>query len=114
MTRVVIVACDTSCRCRALRCERESARPVLAGVVSWLVSAVCLSRTEWGALKSIATVTALVLLVYALVVGPQVRSLLGRSALPRLTEPDQPIPDQPIPDQPPNEAADHTPLTDHS
>lgn len=88
---------------------RQAARPMLAGVVSWVVSAALLTQTEWGAPKSMAAVTALVLLTYLLIVGPQLRSLLGRSALARsaASEPS-------IPAQQPNEAADHTPLTDHS
>jgi hypothetical protein len=69
----------------------QAARPALAGVVSWVVSALLLSNSEWGPTWSMVTVTLMVLVIYVVIVGPQFRSLLGRSALPR-EEPADPVP----------------------
>ncbi|MEP7054470.1 MAG: oligosaccharide flippase family protein [Actinomycetota bacterium] len=86
---------------------RQATRPILAGVVSWVISAALLVRTEWGPTWSLVSVMFLTLVTYAVIVGPQFRSLLGRSAMPAVAV-DEPPYAGPVAD----DALDATPLTD--
>jgi PST family polysaccharide transporter len=87
---------------------RQSARPLLAGVLSWVVSALLLNSTEWGAPRSMAAVVSIVLVIYLLVAGRHMRSLLGGSALPPAGADDAPFREGPY-----AKALEASPTTDH-